>query len=70
MSKKKTKKKTGHGGRRKGAGRPKTGRNTVSRCYTASLKDEDPALVDYANEHGISIDATIKVAVRAFFGLK
>ena len=61
------KKKSGHGGKRKGAGRPVTGRNTVSRCYTASL-EEDAALQEAAPTYG-SIDATIKAAVRAFFGL-
>ena len=63
------KKKCGHGGKRDGAGRPATGRNTVSRCYTASL-EEDAALLKYKKKHKISIDAAIKAAVRKFFGLK
>lgn len=65
--KKKRKKKVAHGGKREGAGRPATGRNTVSRCYTAS-RDEDIILRRAARDAG-SIDKAIKIAVRSYYKL-
>jgi len=63
------KKKCGHGGKRKGAGRPRTGRTTAGRCFTAN-KEEDAAIIARAKRDGISIGQVIKRAVRRDLGLK
>ena len=66
---KKRKKKTGHGGKRKGAGRkPTTGRKTKGRCYTAN-QEEDTLILAEAERDKISIGQVLKRAVRSYYGL-
>lgn len=57
------------GGKRPGAGRPRTGRKVRTMSFTAN-EDERKAIEKHARKHSVSVSMVIRSAVRWFFGFE